>query len=94
MKKTGNVYVISYPGEDGQIVTSLWSWKPSGEEFTVHTTIPVEYEEPSREELVACTVKSLEAEGEKIAAEYHAKRTGINARIQSLLAIEHQEVTE
>ena len=92
MKKTQDVYLVSFASSvDGEIITTLWDRKPNGEQYTVHYSIPVEYEEPSRSELVAGVVKSLEAEREKVKAEAHARQVEITAQIQSLLAIEHQE---
>ena len=96
MKKKATIYVCSFPSVnyngDMEILTSLWVYKPSSEDVTVHSTFEVEYDVPSRDDTVPAAVAALERKRDEVAADAIAKRLEIDGQIQSLLAIEHKEI--
>ena len=93
-KKTVKLYQVCYPGEfaEGGIYNTIWTFPPEDSAIWVVKEIDIEIEIPDRESAVLACVDSLQKQKEVISAEAVAKKTAIDAQIQSLLAIEHSEV--
>jgi len=95
MKKTQTLYIVSRPAAwvAGGIEVALSVYEPDCDDGRgLLGSIEVEYDVPDRESAVLACVDSLQKQKEVISAEAVAKKTAIDAQIQSLLAIEHSEV--
>lgn len=88
------LYLCCRPSEysDDGFSYHIFTHKPSGTAgIAVIGEAEYEWPIPDRQVAVAAAVVALEAERDAITAELVVKRTNIDNKIQSLLAIEHQE---